>query len=85
MRTRAEREDGPNPPEDHVYRINGQKIYISNGQLCDLPVLAANTDATSGAKGVSLLLVDSHLLGFGRGRRLEQMGLHATCMGRWST
>jgi acyl-CoA dehydrogenase len=45
--------------------------------LCDLLVLAAKTDATRGAKGVSLLLVDTHLPGFGRGRRLEKMGLHA--------
>jgi acyl-CoA dehydrogenase len=77
MRTRAEREDGPNSAEGPGYRINGQKIFISNGQLCDLLVLAAKTDATRGAKGVSLLLVDTHLPGFGRGRRLEKMGLHA--------
>jgi alkylation response protein AidB-like acyl-CoA dehydrogenase len=74
MRTRAEREDTPGGPG---YRINGQKIFISNGQLCDLLVLAAKTDTTRGAKGVSLLLVDTHLPGFGRGRRLEKMGLHA--------
>ncbi|MFY8082618.1 MAG: acyl-CoA dehydrogenase family protein [Rubrivivax sp.] len=77
MRTRAEREDAPNSAEGPGYRINGQKIFISNGQLCDLLVLAAKTDATRGAKGVSLLLVDTHLSGFGRGRRLEKMGLHA--------
>ncbi len=74
LRTRAERIDGPEGPR---WRINGQKIFISNGQLCDLLLLAAKTEPSSGAKGVSLLLVDTRLPGFGRGRRLEKMGMHA--------
>jgi acyl-CoA dehydrogenase len=43
---------------DH-YVINGSKIFISNGQNCDLLVLAAKTDPAAGAKGVSLFLVDT--------------------------
>ena len=37
--------------------INGQKVFISNGQLADLVVLAAKTDPEAGAKGISLFLV----------------------------
>ncbi len=70
IRTRAEL-DGD------AWRINGQKIFISNGQLADLVLLAAKTDATRGAHGVSLLLVDTKLPGFSRGRRLEKIGMHA--------
>ena len=70
LRTRAEAEGGH-------WRINGQKTFISNGQLCDLLLLAAKTDATRGAHGVSLLLVPTHLPGFQRGRRLEKLGMHA--------
>ena len=33
------------------YVINGQKVYISNGQLCDLVVLACKTDPDAGARG----------------------------------
>jgi alkylation response protein AidB-like acyl-CoA dehydrogenase len=68
--TRAER-DG-----EH-WRINGQKIFISNGQIADLVLLAAKTDPARGAHGVSLLLVPANSPGFGRGRRLEKMGMHA--------
>ena len=74
LRTRADRQAGPEGPG---WCINGQKIFISNGQLCDLLLLAAKTDPTRGAKGVSLLLVDAARKGFSRGRRLEKMGLHA--------
>jgi acyl-CoA dehydrogenase len=70
IRTRAE-------PHAGGWRINGQKIFISNGQIADLVIVAAKTDASQGAKGVSLLLVDTQTPGFSRGRRLEKLGMHA--------
>ena len=70
IRTTA-RKDG-----DH-YVINGSKIFISNGQNCDLLVLAAKTDPAAGAKGVSLFLVDTTTPGFARGQNLEKIGQHA--------
>jgi alkylation response protein AidB-like acyl-CoA dehydrogenase len=70
MRTRAER-DG------NHYVINGQKTYISNGQLCDIVVLACKTNPEAGAKGVSLIIVECNRPGFERGRRLEKLGLKA--------
>lgn len=59
------------------YVINGQKTYISNGQNADVVVLACKTDASAGAKGVSLIVVETNQPGFKRGRRLEKIGLHA--------
>ena len=59
------------------YVINGSKIFISNGQNADLFVLAAKTDPSAGAKGVSLFLVEASTPGFKRGRRLEKVGQHA--------
>lgn len=70
MKTKAEK-DGDN------YVINGQKTFITNGQHCDVIVLAAKTDPSAGAKGVSLFTVDTSLPGFSRGRNLEKMGHHA--------
>jgi acyl-CoA dehydrogenase len=55
--------------------INGQKVFISNGQLCDVIVLATKTDSEAGAKGVTLFLVDTHLPGFRRGKNLKKLGL----------
>src|ERR1700739_3036529 len=70
IRTRAVR-DG----DDFV--INGQKVFISNGQLCDFVVLATKTDGTAGAKGVTLFIVESNRPGFQRGRNLEKIGMKA--------
>jgi alkylation response protein AidB-like acyl-CoA dehydrogenase len=68
IRTRAVR-DG----DDFV--INGQKVFISNGQMCDVLVLATKTDAAAGAKGVTLFLVDTSLPGFRRGKNLSKLGM----------
>lgn len=70
IRTSAKR-DG----DDYV--INGQKVFISNGQLCDILVLATKTDSSAGAKGVTLFLVDASLPGFARGKNLEKLGMKA--------
>ncbi len=59
------------------WTLSGQKIFISNGQLADLVLVAAKTDPAKGAKGVSLLLADTSLPGFQRGRRLDKLGMHA--------
>lgn len=68
IRTRAVR-DG------NDYVISGQKVFISNGQLCDLIVLATKTDSSAGAKGVTLFLVDTSLPGFRRGKNLQKLGM----------
>ena len=52
---------------DH-YLLNGSKTFISNGQHADLVVLAVKTDPQARAKGVSLMLVDTHLEGFKKAR-----------------
>lgn len=70
IRTRAVR-DG------NDYVINGQKVFISNGQLCDVMVLATKTNSALGAKGITLFLVDTSLPGFKRGKNLNKIGLKA--------
>jgi acyl-CoA dehydrogenase len=60
------------------YVINGQKTFISNGQTADLICVAAKTDPAAGAKGVSLLMVETaDAPGFRRGMALNKIGLHA--------
>ena len=59
------------------YVINGQKVFISNGQIADLVVLACKTDPSAAGKGVSLVLVEGDREGFERGRNLEKIGYKA--------
>ena len=61
---------------DH-YVLNGAKTFITNGFHCDLVVVAAKTDASRGASGTSLFVVDTTMPGFTKGRRLEKVGLKA--------
>jgi acyl-CoA dehydrogenase len=58
--TRARR-DG-----DH-YVLDGSKMFITNGYLCDLVIVVAQTEG-----GLSLFVVDE---GFGRGRPLRKIGM----------
>jgi acyl-CoA dehydrogenase len=67
MRTTALR-DG-----DH-YVVNGSKTFITNGIIGDVVLLAVKTDPARRADGVAMLLVDSKLPGFKRGRLLSKVG-----------
>jgi acyl-CoA dehydrogenase len=65
-------------PDGAGYVISGQKTFISNGQTADLICVAAKTDSSAGAKGVSLMMVEAaNAPGFRRGKALEKIGLHA--------
>jgi acyl-CoA dehydrogenase len=63
--------------EGNDFVINGQKVFISNGQLCDILVLATKTDSTAGARGITLFLVEGDREGFRRGKNLHKLGMHA--------
>ena len=59
------------------YVINGSKTYITNGQNADLILVVAKTDPDKGAKGTSIILVESDRDGFARGRNLDKIGQHS--------
>ena len=64
--------------QGNQYVINGSKTFISNGQHADLVIVVAKTDPSQGAKGISLMLVETiGTEGFARGRNLDKMGQHA--------
>ena len=54
--------------------VNGQKTYITNGQLADIIIVACKTDPKEGAKGISLVIVEADRPGFARGRNLAKLG-----------
>ncbi|QGN50111.1 acyl-CoA dehydrogenase family protein [Micromonospora sp. WMMD558] len=56
--------------------LNGQKTFITNGEMADLVLVVART-ADQGAHGVSLIAVETGTPGFSRGRRLAKVGLKA--------
>ena len=57
------------------YILNGSKTFITNGWHSDLVIVVAKTDPSKGAKGTSLIIVDTSMPGFIKGKRLKKMGL----------
>jgi long-chain-acyl-CoA dehydrogenase len=70
VRTNAVRDGG-----DWV--INGQKTFITSGINADFVIVVARTDPDAGARGFSLIVVETGTPGFARGRKLDKVGLHA--------
>ncbi len=60
------------------YVINGSKTFITNGQTANLVIVVSKTDPAQGAKGTSLIVVETdEAEGFERGRNLQKIGLEA--------
>jgi acyl-CoA dehydrogenase len=58
------------------YVLNGSKTFITNGQHANLIIVVAKTDPKQGAKGVSLMVVETDdASGFRRGRKLKKLGM----------
>lgn len=69
IRTTAE-QDG------NEYIINGSKIFITNGYLCDLAIVVCKTGHhEKGAANLSLFLVESNCIGFSKGKPLQKIGM----------
>jgi acyl-CoA dehydrogenase len=62
--------------EGDVYVINGSKIFITNGYLAGLIALVVKTQPGTGAKGTSIVMVETaNLEGYRVGRILDKMGM----------
>jgi acyl-CoA dehydrogenase len=71
IRTRASRDgDG--------WRINGSKMYITNGVRADFLTLVVQTEPGSRHRGISLFLVDTDTPGVSVSRRLSKLGMHSS-------
>jgi alkylation response protein AidB-like acyl-CoA dehydrogenase len=54
--------------------LNGSKTFITNGYSADLVIVAARTDPSKRAKGITLFGVEAGMPGFTRGRKLDKVG-----------
>ena len=58
-----------------VWRVNGRKLFITNGTRADFLTLVAKTDPAAGHHGISLFLVDRDLAGVSVSRTLRKLGM----------
>lgn len=64
------------------YIVNGSKIFITNGYLCDIAVVVVKTgDSEKGAQNISLLIMEANRPGFTKGKPLKKVGMRGqdTC------
>ena len=73
IRTRAEKRSGANGDE---FVVNGSKTFITNGLLAGVVLVVCKTDPTQGARGTSILIVETEgCAGFKVGRVLDKLGM----------
>lgn len=65
-------------PEANGYRLRGTKLFITNGGLADMLIVAAKTEPEQGHRGITMFLVERGQEGFSVGRPLRKMGWHSS-------
>lgn len=64
------------------YILNGNKIFTTNGVICDYVLFFAYTDKSKGAKGgMSMFIVEKGTPGFTIARKMRKMGIHSAATG----
>jgi alkylation response protein AidB-like acyl-CoA dehydrogenase len=61
-----------------VWRVNGRKMFITNGARAHFLTLVVKTDPGAGHRGISLFVVDTSLPGVSVSRQLEKLGMHSS-------
>jgi long-chain-acyl-CoA dehydrogenase len=62
--------------EGDDYVINGSKIFITNGYLCDMAIVVCKTGSEDkGSANLSLLMVEADRAGFSKGKPLNKIGM----------
>ena len=64
--------------EGDVYRISGQKVFITCGQAADVCLLFAMTQPDNGPRGITAFLVPADSPGFDRSRHQIKLGVNAS-------
>lgn len=62
---------------DH-YELNGQKLWITNGNEAEIFVLFATVDPSAGYKGITAFIVEKQFEGFTVGKKEDKLGIRAS-------
>ena len=62
---------------DH-YELNGQKLWITNGNEAEIFVLFATVDPDAGYKGITAFIVEKQFEGFSVGKKEDKLGIRAS-------
>jgi alkylation response protein AidB-like acyl-CoA dehydrogenase len=71
QKTTADKKDG-------FYYLNGIKNWITNGKSADYYLVMATTDKEKGHRGISTILVEKGMEGFGQGKKEDKLGIRSS-------
>ena len=60
------------------YRLNGGKMWITNGPDAGTLVVYAKTDPAAGAKGITAFIIERGFAGFRSGAKLDKLGMRGS-------
>jgi alkylation response protein AidB-like acyl-CoA dehydrogenase len=63
---------------EDCYVVNGIKNWITNGQSADYVLLIATTDKSKGHHGISSIVVEKGMPGFGYGKKEDKLGIRSS-------
>ncbi|HUF50406.1 MAG TPA: acyl-CoA dehydrogenase family protein, partial [Longimicrobiales bacterium] len=72
LQTRATKVDGGG------WRLDGRKLWITNGDEAGIFIVFANADFDAGYRGITAFLVDREFDGFTVGRKEDKLGIRAS-------
>ncbi|MCP4680158.1 MAG: acyl-CoA dehydrogenase, partial [Deltaproteobacteria bacterium] len=67
--------------KDDGWVLNGRKMWITNGPVCDFCTVLANTDPSKGMEGLSYFLVEKGTDGFNVGQSIAKLGSRGSVTG----
>lgn len=62
---------------DH-YELNGQKLWITNGNEAEIFIVFATIDPDAGYKGITAFIVEKGFEGFSVGKKEDKLGIRAS-------
>jgi isovaleryl-CoA dehydrogenase len=65
-------------PAARGYRLNGRKMWITNGPDADVVIVYAKTDATAGPRGISAFIIERGADGFRTAQKLDKLGMRGS-------
>ncbi len=67
--------------EDDHFKLNGSKMWITNGPDADVLVVYAKTDPRAGSRGITAFLIERKFQGFSTAQKLDKLGMRGSNTG----
>jgi alkylation response protein AidB-like acyl-CoA dehydrogenase len=65
-------------PADGGFRLQGRKLWITNGGEAEIFIVFANADPSAGYKGITAFIVEKEFGGFSVGKKEDKLGIRAS-------